>query len=203
MIEDCVARLNHGAGVYAGPGTTVRGCELVDNGQHGVLGRGADVVVEDNLIARNNYAGFSGGWSAGGAKFVETTGLVVRDNRVEGNIGPGLWTDVAANDTLYEGNEVRDNRGAGILHEISFDAVIADNEVVGNGSSDQGWVWGAGIQLANVSNVEVRANRLEGNVNGIIATKQDRGDEFELSLSHDRAERADRHGSHRGVAGSR
>ena len=175
-----MAQLNHGAGVYAGPGTTVRRCELIDNGQHGLLGRGADVVVEDNLIARNNYAGFSSGWSAGGAKFVETTGLVVRANRVEANIGPGLWTDVGARDTLYEGNEVLDNTGAGILHEISYDAVISDNDVTGNGSPDQGWVWGAGIQLANVSNVEVSSNRLEGNVQGIIATKQDRGVEYEL-----------------------
>ena len=179
LIEDCVTRLNHGAGVYAGPGTTVQGCELVDNGQHGVLGRGADVLVEDNLIARNNYAGFSSGWSAGGAKFVETTGLVVRGNRVEANVGPGLWTDVGAIDTTYEGNEIVDNTGAGILHEISYDALVSDNDITGNGSPELGWVWGAGIQLANVSNVEVRSNRLEGNVNGIIATKQDRGAEFE------------------------
>ncbi len=172
--------LNHSVGLYAGPGATVSCNSLVDNAQHGLVVRGADIVIERNTISRNNFAHFSIGWSAGGTKFVETTGLVVRDNLVTANHGPGLWTDVGAVDTLYEANVVIGNHTAGIHHEISYSAVIRDNIVLDNGSDDLGWVWGAGIQLANVSDVEVTGNVVQGNRNGIIATAQDRGDEFPL-----------------------
>lgn len=179
-IRGNTVRLNHAVGVYAGPGTVVSCNSLVDNGQHGITAKGADVLVERNTISRNNYARFAMGWSAGGAKFVETTDLVVRDNVVVGNIGPGLWTDVGAIDTLYAGNVVIGNRGPGIFHEISYAAVIRDNVVMDNGSPDAGWVWGAGIQLANVSDVEVTGNLLEGNQQGIIGTHQDRGEQYPL-----------------------
>src|SRR5436853_427473 len=40
----------------------------------------------------NNYAGFSQGWEAGGAKSVKTRNLVVRGNYSH-HKGPGLWTE--------------------------------------------------------------------------------------------------------------
>ena len=68
-------------------------------------------------------------WEAGGTKFARTRDLVVRRNFVHHNRGPGLWTDIDNVRTLYEANRVEDNGEAGILHEISYAAVIRNNVV--------------------------------------------------------------------------
>ena len=86
-------------------------------------------------IAFNNYAGYKADWEAGGTKFWATTGLVVRNSCVHHNAGPGLWTDYDNIDTLYEGNIVFSNANDGIKHEISYDAIIRDNIVAGNGGT--------------------------------------------------------------------
>src|SRR5690606_3674612 len=102
--------------------------------QLGIGGIGDDVLVEDNEIAFNNYeAEYSWGWEAGGTKFVRTNRLIVRNNHVHSNHGPGLWTDIENDRVLIEGNLVEDNVGPGIFHEISYRAVIRDNEVYRNG----------------------------------------------------------------------
>ena len=78
------------------------------------------IVVEGNEIAYNNEAGFNPEWEAGGTKFWATTNLVVRNNHVHHNFGPGLWADNDNVGALYEGNIVEDNDWAGIFHEISY-----------------------------------------------------------------------------------
>jgi parallel beta-helix repeat protein len=92
---------------------------------------------------------------------------VVRNNYVHDNEGPGLWTDINNISTLYEGNRVTDNYGPGISHEISYDAVIRNNVVEGNGFGWTGWVDGAGILVANSPNVEIYGNTVRYNNDGI------------------------------------
>jgi hypothetical protein len=81
-------------------------------GQIGIAGSGAGVIVEGNELAYNNTDGFGPGHQgeAGGAKFTFTKGLVVRRNYSHDNHGPGLWTDLNNIDCLYDGNRVEDNR---------------------------------------------------------------------------------------------
>ncbi|MFN0091598.1 MAG: right-handed parallel beta-helix repeat-containing protein [Acidimicrobiales bacterium] len=174
-IEDCVVRQNHGGGVVLRNGSSLRRCQVLDNGQIGVKAQGAGNVVEGNEIARNNTAGFDAGWEAGGTKFARTVDLVVRGNDVHSNVGTGLWTDIDNVRTLYEDNHVHDNAGMGIFHEISYDAVIRNNRIERNGADNAGWVWGAGIQIASSAGVEVIGNELRGNHNGIVGTEQRRG----------------------------
>ena len=175
VVIDNLVQLNHGVGIRTGHRMQVRNNRILRNGQLGIGGGGDDVVVEDNQIAYNHTAGFSVGWEAGGSKFVKTQRLTVRKNRVHDNDGPGLWTDIDNIYTLYEGNVVEDNRHAGIWHEISYDAVVRNNTVRRNGSANTTWLWGAGIQIANSSNVEVYGNLVEDNQNGIVGTQQNRG----------------------------
>jgi parallel beta-helix repeat protein len=177
LIEDSEIRLNHGAGVRMGDQTILRRLNIHHNGQLGISGSGGmSGIVEDSEIANNNIAGFRAGWEAGGAKFTETTGLVVRHNTVHDNDGPGLWTDNNNFDTLYESNVVSDNSGPGIFHEISYDAVIRDNTVTGNGSGWAGWLWGSGILVAASSDVEIYGNTVTGNDAGIGGIQQERED---------------------------
>lgn len=175
-IRDNVVRWNHGIGIAATTGAIVAGNAVYENGQMGLAAKGAGVTFENNEVYRNNTAGFSSGWEAGGSKFAFTSGLIVRNNHVYENFGPGLWTDIDNIDTLYEGNRVIDNDRMGIFHEISYNAVIRNNEVRGNGFDFDEWVWGAGIIVSTSPNVEVYGNIVEGNADGIIGVHQDRSD---------------------------
>jgi parallel beta-helix repeat protein len=94
---------------------------------------------------------------------------------VHHNVGPGLWTDVDNINTVFEKNVVEDNTGTGIFHEISYDAIIRNNQVRRNGHSTCNWLYGAGILVAHSSNVEVHGNTVEDNCNGIVGIQQDRG----------------------------
>jgi parallel beta-helix repeat protein len=177
LIEDTEVRLNHGAGIRTGEATTLRRVRTHHNGQLGIAGPGGTGgLVEESVIASNNIAGFNSGWEAGGAKFTETVDLVVRNNRVYNNQGPGLWTDINNYGTLYESNTVSNNSGPGIFHEISYDAVIRNNTVTGNGDGWEDWLWGSGILVAASARVQVYGNTVTNNADGIGGIQQDRED---------------------------
>jgi Right handed beta helix region len=166
-------RLNHGIGVAVGSRGTVRGNYVHDQGQLGMSGYGSvGGLVEDNEIAFNNTEGFEINWEAGGTKWVKTKGLTVRRNWVHDNHGHGLQTDIDNVGTTYVRNRVEDNAGVGILHEISYRAKIHHNYLARNGSLRNGGLDGSGILVASSSNVEVYANRLERNADG-LGVKQD------------------------------
>ena len=166
-------RLNDTLGLSAGSGTTVIDNNIHHNGQMGVSGQGAGLVFEGNEIAYNNTAGFSSLWEAGGSKWVNTDGLIVRNNFSHHNGGPGLWTDIDNINTTYEGNVVEDNIGPGIMHEISYDAVIRDNRISRNGKGYRYWA-PAGILVIDSPNVEVSGNTLIDNKGGIAVIQDER-----------------------------
>jgi hypothetical protein len=175
LIEKNEVRLNHGIGISAGSRTIVRNNYVHHNGQLGVASSGGeDIVFEGNEIAYNNTLGFSPSWEAGGSKFLYTSRLVARKNYVHDNDGPGLWTDVNNINTLYEDNRVENNSWAGILHEVSYDAVIRNNHTRGNGFGSTWWGDGAGILAASSPNVEIYGNTVENNKNGVILFMADR-----------------------------
>jgi parallel beta-helix repeat protein len=171
VIQGNEVRLNHGIGIHGGE--IVRGNYVHDNGQIGIVGNtatGVDLLYEDNEIARNNYARFKHGWEAGGGKWMRIRGLAVRRNYVHDNKGPGLWTDTENFDVVYEQNRVVNNTGAGIFHELSYDAVIRNNVVRGNGFKWTDWLSGAGILISSSANVQVYGNTVSRNADGIGIT---------------------------------
>lgn len=177
VIENNEARLNHGVGITLTDQSVARGNFVHHNGQLGIGGSVGAFVVENNEISFNNQAGFMFGWEGGGTKFALTNGFIGRGNYVHDNWGPGLWTDVDNINSLWEGNIVEDNLSVGIVHEISYKAVIKNNWVRRNGLKDwrnSGWLWGAGISIDASSDVEVYGNFLEGNAHGIAGIQQNR-----------------------------
>ncbi len=166
-VEGNEIRYNAHIGLGAGPRWVVRNNFIHHNGQMGIFAAGEDILIEGNEIAFNNTDGHNSQWEAGGTKFVYTIRLTVRNNYVHDNAGPGLWTDINNIHTLYEGNRVIGNHGPGIFHEISYDAVIRNNLVEGNGYGWTAWVNGAGILVANSPNVEVYGNTVRYNNDGI------------------------------------
>ena len=177
LVDNCEFRFNKAAGIYAGSGWRVTNSYIHHQGQIGIKARGfaAPILFENNEVSFNNVDNVSSGWEAGGSKFLDTDGLTLRGNYVHDNNGQGLWTDSNNIRTLIENNRVIDNRNEGIFHEISYDAVIRNNEVRGNGVTDHPWLYGAGILIAHSPNVEVYGNIVEGNGNGIGVIQQARG----------------------------
>jgi hypothetical protein len=178
VIRDCEVHHNVGAGVTFGNKTQLINNNIHHNDQIGVRGNGDSVLVQGNEIAYNNpdwHYDFEGtGREFGGTKFATTHGLVVRGNYVHDNNGNALWTDVDNVDALYENNRSVSNAGAGIFHEISYQAIIRNNVTTGNGFA-RGWIFGPGILISASPDVEVYGNSVSGNKMGIIGIQQDRG----------------------------
>jgi len=176
LVQGNEIRQNSGVGIAAGPGWQVRDNYVHHQGQLGMSASGDNILVEGNEIAFNNTDNIDPYWEAGGTKFVYTVNLVVRGNHVHDNKGPGLWTDINNIHTLYESNRVTDNFGPGIFHEISYDAVIRNNLVEGNGFGYPDWIDGAGILVSNSPNVEISGNTVRYNNDGIAGKQVARAD---------------------------
>jgi parallel beta-helix repeat protein len=158
VIRDNEIRWCHGAGAAITTGTSgeISGNYIHDNGELGIGSFGSvDLVVANNQLARNNYAGYNSAWEAGGAKFSRTTGLVVRGNSVHDNAGKGIWTDTDDIQTLIEQNVITGNTDHGLFREAGYSAIVRDNTVVNNG-------W-HGIIIDSSPDVEVSGNTVQNN----------------------------------------
>lgn len=182
-IENNTVQLSHSAGIrFAGcDGIRVAGNTVIRNGNLGIGGtRAKNAIVDGNQIDSNNYTLVDAGWEAGGGKWTETTNLIVSDNKVHANLGPGLWSDIGAENTTYAGNTVTENTGPGILYEISRNARIEKNIAIGNGNNPlwvNPWLWNAQILISTSSNVVVQGNTVvvASHGNGITIVDQNRG----------------------------
>ncbi len=174
VVDQNEVRWNHGVGIRAGNGWKVLNNKTHHNGDCGMGGNGKDILVEGNEMYKNNYAGYWPGWEAGGAKFVLTENLVIRNNFSHDNIGPGLWTDINNKNTLYEGNRTTNNT-EGIFHEISFKAIIRNNTIWNDGNNTYGHHDGdAGILIGESRDVEVYGNTVTNCRAGILGRQLNR-----------------------------
>lgn len=171
-VENNEVRLSHAGGI--GDATMIRHNYVHDNGQIGVGGNAPNLTVAGNEISYNNYARFCDCWEAGGGKWSRAQHLTIQGNFVHDNRGPGLWTDTDNIEVLYRGNVVERNSGAGIFHEASYQAVIRNNVLRGNGFAWKGWLEGAGILVNSSPNVDIFRNVVTNNADGIGITQWDR-----------------------------
>ena len=178
-ILDCIVRWNHGQGINVGPGALVSGGAVIENGQLGIGGGGANGArIEGVDVARNNAAGYDPYWEAGGIKISASAAVIIARNHVHHNAGPGIWGDIDMIGTLYEANRVEENDLNGIMHEISQDAVIRCNVLVRNGRVGRDWLLPSQVLIQNSRNVQVERNYVEvgaGSGNGIVLIQEERG----------------------------
>lgn len=180
-VLNTTVRQNHGAGIRIGPGMTVAGSRVLDNGQIGIAGDGADrssgepgysrvVTIRDTEIARNGQLTFDWQWEAGATKLKYTIGgSRFERNWVHHNLGPGPWWDIDNRDAVIVDNLVEENTVKGIFYEISHGrTLMARNIVRNNGRAVQPRVEGSGIFISNSEGVEVRGNVLYGNPYGVM-----------------------------------
>ena len=181
IIQDNHITKNAAAGVTTGNNVRVLDNLIDHNGQEGFSAHGDGGLYQGNEIAYNNYKlTINGDWEAGGGKAWATTDLTFKSNYVHDNGGPGLWVDTNNIYTTVDGNTISDNWGAGIYDEISYNALIINNTITGNGMPSspgggqrRGWAWDAGIQLRRsggvsaVSPLIISGNTVANNYNGI------------------------------------
>ncbi|MDJ0955164.1 MAG: right-handed parallel beta-helix repeat-containing protein, partial [Acidimicrobiia bacterium] len=186
LIDDVDVHHNDWVGVSIGGGSTVQNSYIHHNESHGVfVGAGTGAVVDGNEIAFNNYDQPSSSTTienAAGAKFSDTTNLVVTDNNVHDNRGRGLWGYQVNSGTTYSGNTISDNWWAGIFHDRSGSATFTGNTITGNGfkaSASDKFYHGA-VQITS-PNATVTNNTITGNRNGIVVIG------YDLSVDADNA----------------
>lgn len=177
VIQDNEIRYNHGVGIWMNSSLNINHNNIHHNGQIGIAGTGSGSTVNNNEIAYNNTVGFNPYWEAGGTKFTFTNGLTISNNFVHHNIGPGLWCDIDNINIIYEYNRCEDNAYSGIMHEISYAAIIRFNQCRRNGAAPPiaFWADGCGILIATSTDVEVYGNYLEDNWENICGLDQNRG----------------------------
>lgn len=181
IIEDCESRFNHGVGIKVAGASIVRNCHIHHNGQLGIGAIGTGGLIDNNEINENLTVGYNWGWEGGASKFQGTDSLIVRNNYVHHNNGPGLWTDINNIHTTYEYNLVEYNLSMGIFHEISYDAIIRCNTVRNNSTSSYPWLYGSQILISTSQNTEVYDNNVTVDAsggNGITILNQDRGSKW-------------------------
>jgi parallel beta-helix repeat protein len=140
FIENNEIRLNHGFGIKAKPGgdnVRVLSNNVHHNGEMGIgTGKVTGGLWDSNRVAHNNIDGVNPDFEAGGSKFVGNN-IVISNNVVDDNYGPGLWTDESGTYNTYDHNTSYNNFGGGIRYEISRYGVIKNNTVYGNTKNAQ------------------------------------------------------------------
>lgn len=159
LIQDNDVYLNHLAGITGNYGAQVIDNHAHDNGQYGINGHGANILVEGNEVDHNDNALFgttSGGCSsAGGSKWVYTTGLVVKDNNYHDNYCTGIWLDLCTDNSLIEGNTSNNNHADGFRIEVGYNATFSGNTATGNSRG--------GIVALNSPNTQIDGNTVAQN----------------------------------------
>ena len=154
-----VANATTGMHIAAG-GATVRNVTLADNGMLGLATTRADGLhLEGSVIRRNNLERFSRTSTAGGARITRTRDVVVRDTRIEENLGHGLWFDDSVYGIQLSKSRVVGNDGHGAILEISGKAAVVGNVMARNR--------GNGLQITDAEEVEVWNNTFVDNVRSI------------------------------------
>ena len=119
------------AGYFRGDGLIIRNSLVSDTGTEGIYVIGSsDVLLEKNIIRRNNIKQLTGYFPSAVKIFNQTHRVTFRDNLIlDQPNSNGVWYDVGNRDAVIVDNYVE---GAvnGIMIEISRGATVAGNVVV-------------------------------------------------------------------------
>jgi len=132
LIENVtITYCSHVAGYFRGDGLIIRNSLVSDTSTEGIYVIGSsDVLLEKNIIRRNNFKQLTGYYPSAVKIFNQTHRVTFRDNLIlEQPNSNGVWYDVGNRDAVIVDNYVE---GAinGIFIEISRGATIAGNVVV-------------------------------------------------------------------------
>jgi len=132
LIENVtISYCSHVAGYFRGDGLIIRNSLVSDTSTEGIYVIGSsDVLLERNIIRRNNMKQLTGYFPSAVKIFNQTHRVTFRDNLIlDQPNSTGVWYDVGNRDAVIVDNYVE---GAinGIMFEISRGATVAGNVVV-------------------------------------------------------------------------
>jgi len=138
------------AGYFRGDGLIIRNSLVSDTGTEGIYVIGSsDVLLEKNIIRRNNIRQLTGYYPAAVKIFNQTRRVTFRDNLIiEQPYSNGVWYDVGNHDGVIMNNWIE---GAidGFFFEISRGAIVAGNVFVRDDK---------GVRVLNSADVRVYNN---------------------------------------------
>jgi parallel beta-helix repeat protein len=116
------------AGYFRGDGLIIRNSFISDTSTEGIYVIGSsDVLLERNIIRRNNIEQLTGYYPAAVKIFNQSHRVTVRDNLILDNPNSsGVWYDVGNRDAVFVNNWV-DKAINGFFFEISRGATVAGN----------------------------------------------------------------------------
>jgi hypothetical protein len=140
------------AGYFRGDGLTIRHSLVSDTSTEGIYVIGSsDVLLERNIIRRNNVEQLTGYYPAAVKIFNQSHRVTVRDNLIiDQPYSNGVWYDVGTVEGVFINNWV-ERAINGFFFEISKGAVVAGNVFVDNEN---------GIRVLNAANVRMYNNTL-------------------------------------------
>lgn len=164
VLEDLdISYCSRVAGYFRGDDLVIRNTLVSDTGTEGLYVIGSsDVLLEKNIIRRNNIEGLTGYYASAVKIFNQTRRVTFRDNLViDHPQSNGVWYDVGNRDGVIVNNwiEGTDN---GFFFEISDGATVAGNVFVDNHN---------GVFVLNAANVHVYNNTF---VNSSAEFRRDR-----------------------------
>ena len=137
-IENNPDTMGGADGIMIGDGDMVRYNCLTGNGQTGISADGAKNFTVDHNEVSMNAVGYEAKYNcgcSGGMKFFTSTGGTITNNWIHDNGSVGLWVDTNNSFYLIEGNVIETSEDEAIMYEISYNAVIRNNVLSGNGIS--------------------------------------------------------------------
>jgi hypothetical protein len=123
-------------GIEIGDGDVVRYNCLNGNAQTGISADGAKGFTVDHNEVSTNAVGYEAKHNcgcSGGMKFFTSTNATVTNNWIHDNGSVGLWVDTNNSFYLIDGNVIEGSEAEAIMYEISYNAVIRNNVMRGNG----------------------------------------------------------------------
>jgi hypothetical protein len=116
------------AGYFRGDGLVIRNSLVSDTGTEGIYVIGSsDVLLERNIIRRNNIEQLTGYYASAVKIFNQTHRVTFRDNLILDNPNSnGLWFDVGNRDGVFVNNYV-EGAQVGFMFEISRGVTVAGN----------------------------------------------------------------------------
>jgi len=111
VLEDLtISYCSRVAGYFRGDGLVIRNTLVSDTGTEGIYVIGsADVVLEKNIIRRNNIEQLTGYYASAVKIFNQTQRVIFRDNLiVEQPHSNGVWYDVGNRDGMIINNRIED-----------------------------------------------------------------------------------------------
>lgn len=138
------------AGYFRGDKLVIRNSLVSDTSTEGIYVIGSsDVLLERNIIRRNNVEKLTGYFPAALKIFNQSNRVVVRDNLIlEQPNSNGVWYDVGNVDGVFVNNHV-EGAQAGLFFEISKGITVAGNVFVNNQQ---------GVRILNSSGAKVHHN---------------------------------------------